>query len=58
MLDYEINGYIVEYHRIGSASSSTSRFDTEEDAVAFIKETRHRWDKYSLIKIQTAIIDF
>lgn len=58
MLDYEIDRYTVEFHRIGSAGSSSVSFDTEDEAIEFIKETRHRWDRYSLIKIQHAIIDF
>ena len=58
MLDYEIDGYEVEYHRIGSVSDTIVYFNTEEDAVAYIKESRHRWDRYMLIQHRVAIIDF
>lgn len=58
MLDYEIDGYTVEFHRIGSVSDSEAHFDTEEEAMKYIKDSRHRWDKFILIQHRTAIIDF
>ena len=58
MLDYEIIRYEVEYHRIGSCSTSSAYWDTEEAAIDFIKDCRHKWDRYKLIKIQAAVIDF
>lgn len=58
MLDYEIINYKVEYHRTGSCSSSSTSFGTEEEAIAFIKEERKKWDEYKLIKLESAIIDF
>lgn len=58
MLDYEIIGYEVEYHRVGACSSTSVKFNTEEEAIDFIKECRNRWDEYRLIKTQTAVIEF
>ena len=58
MLDYEIQGYEVEYFRKNGCGWSSTSFGTEEEAIAFIKESRNRWVEFKLIKIQTAIIDF
>lgn len=58
MIDYEIKEYEVEFLRKNYCSSSTVKFNTEEEAIEFIKENRWRWTNYKLIKIQTAIIDF
>ena len=58
MLDYEILGYYVYYVEKGSCYESTRNFGTEEEAVAFIKKFRHKWDEYRIIKRQAAIIDF
>lgn len=58
MLDYEIIKYRVEYLRFTSCSESTVTFDTEKEAVEFIKENRNKWKNYRLIKIESAIIDF
>ena len=57
-IDYEVNGYTVEYHRIGACTDSASHFDTEEEAVEFIKDCRHRWDRFTLIQYRVALIDF
>lgn len=54
MVDYEIDGYTVEYHRKGSASESAAHFDTEEEAVEFIQDSRHRWDWFKLIQYRVA----
>ena len=56
MLDYEINHYDVVYW-IGGARSCKP-FSNEEDAIAFIKRTRHLWTHYKLTQQRTAIIDF
>lgn len=60
MLDYEILVYKVEYHEIGAVSGCwfNCEFNTEENAINFIKENRIEWSGYRLIKMQTAIIDF
>ena len=58
MLDYEITKYRVTYARFTYCSKSTTSFNTEEEAIEFIKENRHKWKSYSLIKILSAIIDF
>lgn len=57
-LDYETAGYEVFYWRINGCSESSARFDTEEEAIEFIKESRHKWRKYRLVKTLSAIIDF
>ena len=58
MLDYEIYSYEVFFWRKNGCSESSCRFDTEEEAVEFIKESLHKWRKYRLVKTQVAIIDF
>ena len=58
MLDYEINGYTVEYHKIGAACNFVAHFDTEDEAIEYIKDNRHKWDNYILIQYRTAVIDF
>ena len=58
MLDYEIKGYEVYYFRKNGCSYASVKFDTEEEAVNFIKEERHKWTEYRLEKIQIAVIDF
>jgi hypothetical protein len=54
MVDYEIDGYTVEFHRTGSVSDSAAHFDTEEDALDFIWDSRHRWDWFKLIQFRVA----
>lgn len=58
MLDYTVMEYEVEYFRKGSCSGSSARFYSEEDAVSFIKDERHKWKWYKLVKKQVAVIDF
>jgi hypothetical protein len=54
MVDYEIDGYTVEFHRRGSVSASNAHFDTEEEALEFIHDCRHRWDWFKLIQFRVA----
>lgn len=58
MLDYENDGYTVEYKKIGCGPTYSQGFDTETEAVEFIKNNRHQWAYYELTQIRTAIIDF
>lgn len=60
MLDYVIQGYVVEYYRKNAICWSSASFDTEEEAVEFIKDCRDRrnWQEYRLAQIRHAIIDF
>lgn len=54
MLDYEVVRYNVEYQECNLAKVAI--FTEEEKAVKFIKENRHKWNRYCLLKIQLAII--
>lgn len=54
MVDYEIDGYEVEFHRTGSVCDSSAGFDTEEDAVEFIRACHHKWDWFKLIQTRVA----
>lgn len=54
MVDYEIAGYTVEYHRKGSVSDSAAHFDTEEEALEYIQDCRHRWEWFKLIQYRVA----
>ena len=58
MLDYEIIGYKVEYIFIGSWCTLECNFDTEEEAVEFVKNSRKHFKCYRLIQTRSAIIDF
>lgn len=60
MLDYEISGYIVWYRRwaFGKLKRFCREFDTEEQAVDFVKEHRTDWVEYRIEQRRTAIIDF
>ena len=58
MLDYEIIDYEVLYLRKESCSDARVRFETEEEAINFIKENRNKWCKYKLVKTEVGIIDF
>lgn len=54
MIDYRIDGYTVVYRRKGSASDSDAHFDTEEEALEFIQDCRHRWKSFKLIQYRVA----
>lgn len=56
MVDYEIEGYIVEFRRAHTSPTFTKKFGCEEDAVDFIERYRHNWCDYRLIQIRVAII--
>ena len=58
MLDYEGIKYTVEFTRIGAVCFSCRVFDTEEEAISFIKKHREEWSRYCLVKSSWAIIDF
>ena len=60
MLDYEITGYTVCWRRyFGDKIKKFSRkFDTEEEAVEFVKEHRANWLEYWIEQRRAAIIDF
>ena len=58
MLDYEGIKYTVEFTRIGAVCFSDRVFDTEEEAISFIKKHREGWSRYCLEKKTWAIIDF
>lgn len=55
MLDYEVDGYTVEFQRADGYHTFTQEFDCEEDAVDFIKRNRHNWCDYKLIQTRVAI---
>ncbi len=57
MLDYEVYYYNVQWWA-DDCFISELHFDTEENAVEFIKTNRDKWSDYRLLKIQKAIIDF
>lgn len=57
MFDYEIIGYKVEWNEGGSVVFDRM-FDTEEEAVAFIKDRYTiRWRDWRILKIMAAIGD-
>lgn len=56
MLDYEVYYYNVQWWE--DDAFAELHFDTEENAVEFIKANRNKWSDYRLLRIQTAIIDF
>lgn len=56
MLDYEIAYYKVEYREIGSVNNLIYLSETEERAIAFIKDRRFEWEFYRLLKVQRANI--
>jgi len=58
MLDYEILNYKIQYIPKDDIVSYDHITDTEESAISFIKENRHKWKHYRLLKCQMAIIDF
>ncbi len=58
MLDYEILNYKIQFIPKDENMSFEHMTDTEESAIAFIKENRHNWKHYRLLKCQMAIIDF
>ena len=60
MLDYEIAGYTVYYRRwaFGKLKRCCRGFDTEEQAVDFVKEHRSNWEEYQIEQRRRAIIDF
>lgn len=60
MLDYEIAGYVVIWRRyfIDKIKKFSRKFNTEEEAIKFIKEYRANWIEYRLEQLRTAIIDF
>jgi hypothetical protein len=60
MLDYEISYYKVLYRRwaFGKLKRCSRSFDTEEDAVEFVKEHRTEWQEYRIEQVRSAIIDF
>ena len=57
-VDYEIMKYSVEYRNFDSYRWRINLFDTEDEAITFIKENRRRWSEYRMVKTQYAIIDF
>ena len=60
MLDYEVFNYTLQITISvnGQIFYSNRIFHVEEDAVEYIKLHRHKWNKYRLIKHETAIIYF
>lgn len=60
MLDYEITGYVVNWrkHFCGKIIKRSRRFDTEEEAIEFVKEYRVSWLEYWVEQRRVAIIDF
>lgn len=56
MLDYEVVRYNVEYGELGLMKVAI--FTEEEKAIKFIKENRYKWNRYCLLKVQLAVIDF
>lgn len=57
-LNYYVLCYKVEFFKKGSDESFDRTFDTDEDAIDFIKTNRAEWEKYRLLLIQWADIDF
>lgn len=58
MLDYEIQGYLVYFCINGAVCEFNRGFGTEEEAINFIKENRHKWTEYRIEQTRVAIIDF
>lgn len=60
MLDYEISGYIVYWKRpfMGKIVNRSKKFDTEEQAISFVKDFRSEWVEYRIEQRRNAIIDF
>ena len=60
MLDYEITGYVVNWRRYfcDKIKKFSRKFETEEEAVEFIKEYRANWLEYWMEQRRVAIIDF
>ena len=58
MLDYEGIKYQVKYKPNGGKWHIHKPFDTEEQAIEFIKANRDNWISYKMIKQIYAIIDF
>ena len=58
MLDYEGIKYLVKYKPNGGRWNVRKLFDTEEEAIEFIKANRDGWEVYKMIKQIYAIIDF
>ena len=53
---YEIEKYIVRYYLSGFIGEFEISFDTEEEALDFIKKERTtQWSNYKLLKISHAI---
>lgn len=55
---YEVLEYIVEYYEANSILRSRISFFTEETAITFIKENRHKWDMFRLVKKEIAVGGF
>lgn len=58
MLDYEGIKYRVEYSVRNSICGNEKVYDTEDEAIEFIKDNRDFWSDYYLRKETYAIIDF
>ena len=58
MLDYEGIKYQVIYKPNNGKWNIHRKFDTEEDAIEFIKANRENWQSYKMIQQIYAIIDF
>ena len=58
MFDYEIQRYEVHWFLKGGCSWSCASFDSEDEAVKFIKDGVNRWKNFKLIRIENAILDF
>ena len=61
MLDYEITGYVVSWRRYfldNKIIKRSRKFDTEEEAIEFVKEYRAEWLEYWVEQRRVAIIDF
>ena len=60
MLDYDISGYVVwwkkEYY--GKIRTRCREFDTEEEAIEFVKGYRLGWVSYRIEQRRNAVIDF
>ena len=59
MLDYIILNYEVEYIENSATRACKYTFNTEEDAVKFIKKRKENWKYYRLLQHRAAkIIEF
>ncbi len=55
MIDYEILYYIVQWrHNNFDIGIYERYFDTEEETISFIKENKHEWQMFRLLKIQNS----